>query len=288
MKVAFLHSDKPRERILADAFLMGAAKHGHQTAALPLGEDPEPGAFDVVCMVGVKSKERFQLQHRAGSHIVYLDKGYSRHKSKSPRTGWEYWRVAIDAHHPTARLSALTMPDDRLKATGWEIRPWREPTDDGAVILAGSSEKYHDFYGLSHPTTYVKEIVRQLRIVTERPLIYRPKPSWREAVPVLKTAFSQLPETLSDLLATAHVLVTHGSNACFEAVMAGVPCIVLGEGVAKPLSSTELADVESLHLAGDAERRQWAANLAYYQWNSREFASGEAWEFLGRELHAGT
>lgn len=287
LRICFFASDKAREHLLADAFLQGARRHGHATEVRALAEDVSVDGFDVGCMVGVKSRALLERVNRAGAGYLMFDKGYSRHKSRSPRAGWEYWRVAIDAHHPTARLAALSMPDDRLQAMGWEIKPWREPTEDGAIILAGSSAKYHEFYRLGHPTTYAKELVRQLRTITKRPLVYRPKPSWREATPILKTRFSQLPETLADLMADAHCLVTHGSNACFEAMLAGVPSIVLGEGVAKPLSSTEIGDVEGLHKASDALRRQWAANLAYFQWTGAEFSTGEAWDFLGQEIHRG-
>lgn len=286
MRIAFYCSDKPREHLLADAVLMGARRHGHETFEVALGAEPEPGAFDVVCLVGVKSRERFQAQHRAGAHVIYFDKGYSRHKSRGALAGWEYWRVAIDAHHPTERLRALTMPHDRWEKLGIRINAWHRRRDTGPVIIAGSSLKYHEFYGLKHPTTYAKEIVSQLRALTDRPLIYRPKPSWREAVAIKKAAFSRLPETLDDLLNSAHVLVTHGSNACYEAVLAGVPSIVLGDGVAKPLSSTILNAVEEPLMAGEEDRLRWAANLAYFQWTLAEFASGEAWDFLGEQLHA--
>lgn len=284
MRIAFLCSDKPREHLLADAVLMGAKRHGHETFEVALGQEPPAGSFDVVCMVGVKSRERFHEQHRAGAHVLYFDKGYSRHKSPGPAAGWEYWRVAIDAHHPSARLGQ-SLPSDRWDALGLEMKPWRREQVSTPVVIAGSSLKYHEFYGLSHPTTYAKEVVRQLRALTTRPIIYRPKPSWREAVEIRKAAFSRPPETLDDLLKTAHVLVTHGSNACFEAVVAGVPVIVLGDGVAKPISSTDLADIEEPLQLGQDARLQWAANLAYWQYTLAEFATGEAWDFLGEQIH---
>lgn len=287
LRICFFSSDKPREQLLADAFLMGARRHGHTTEVRALAEDVDVTGFDLACFVGVKSRLLQRRIGRTGAHFVMIDKGYSRHKSKGNRVGWEYWRVAIDAHHPTDRLADQHSPDDRMKALGWTVKPWREPGEAKPIIIAGSSAKYHDFYGLKDPTIWVKEVIRDLRAITERPLIYRPKPSWREARPVLKAAFSRLPETLDSLLDGAHAMVTHGSNACFEAVMAGVPCIVLGEGVAKPLSAMDLADIENPRLASDAERLQWAANLACWQWTEGEMASGAAWDFIGEQLHQG-
>ncbi len=180
------------------------------------------------------------------------------------------------------------MPPDRMQMLGWEPHPWRVTTPDAPIVIAGSSLKYHDFYGLPHPTTYAKELIRQLRGVTDRPLIYRPKPSWREATELRKAAFSRPPENLTDLLAVAHLVVTHGSNSCFEAIMAGVPCIVTGEGVSQALGATEITarNVERPPIPDDATRLQWAANLAYFQWSLPEFSSGEAWATIGNLLHA--
>lgn len=285
MKIAFLASDKPRERILADAFLQGAARHGHETEVFALGQDPEPGRHDVVCMVGVKSRERFAAFHAAGAHVVYLDKGYSRHKSLSALRGWEYWRVSIDAHHPTKFLSAQRSPSDRMEAIGWTLESWKKGGE--TIVFAGSSQKYSDFYDLPDPQRYAREIMKTTRLYSERPFIYRPKPSYSDAKPITKARFSPPEESLAAVLRNAHVLVTHGSNACFEAVLAGVPCIVLGEGVAQPISTTELCDIETPRYASRGERQAWAQNLAYWQWTLAEMSRGEAWAFLGEMIHHG-
>lgn len=282
MKVAFLHSDKAREEALAAAFLSGAARHGCETAAIPLGDESEAMRFDVLAMVGVKSRERFHDYRAAGKHVVLLDKGYSRHHRPGART-WEFWRLAIDAHQPTAAVATLDCPTDRLEAVGWEPKPWR--TQGSHVVLAGSSEKYHAFHGIDHPTRFARKVVTGLRKSTERAITYRPKPSWHDAVPIRKAHFSQSPETLAFLLESAWALVTHGSNACFDALMAGVPSIVLGDAVARPISSTSLDDIESPRLATDAEKRRWLANLAYWQWTEDEYRSGEAWAFLKDQFH---
>lgn len=283
MRVAFLHSDKPREGLLAEAVLKGAAKHGHRIESFALGETPEPGRFEVVCMVGVKSRELFQAHHRAGAHVVYYDKGYCRAKSQGPVRGWEYWRVSVDSHHPTSRLNG-SYDGARWKALGLEILPWR--TTGNHIMIAGSSAKYHAFYGMKEPTTFAKGIVRELRALTPRPLVYRPKPSWREAVPITKTRFSTSDESIIEALTDCWAMVTHGSNACFEAVLSGIPCIVLGDAVAKPLSSTALADIEAPKLASDDDRLAWAHALAHWQYTLAELASGEAWEFIEGQVYA--
>jgi len=285
LRIHFLKSDKPREWLLADAVLRGAEKHGNVVSSSSLGEDHDPETCDVACFFGVKSRELFQKYHRADVHTLMIDKGYVRGKPTAGVVGpWKFWRVAIDAHHPTSRLSSLRLPDDRFRALGLEDHPWR--TKGRHILLAGSSAKYHTFYGTMDPTMYAKKLVAQMREHTERSIVYRPKPSWREAVSLTKCGYSRPPELLAEALDRAWVMVTHGSNACFEAVLAGVPTIITGDGVSLPISSSDLADIENPRLASDAERGQWLANLAYFQWTIGEFASGAAWEFIGEQIHA--
>lgn len=275
MRVCFYHSDKPRERILADAVLEGARVHGDEGYKVPAGQPI--GDCDIACMVGVKSREAIQWCWNRGIHTVYFDKGYLRRSLKGPVKTWQYWRVAVDAHHPTEYVAQAKHPGDRFEHFELEIKPWREGKN---VVIAGSSQKYHDFYGLYDPTRFAHKQAKAIAKLTMRPIVYRPKPTWKEATPIEGTTFSGSDQKIQAVLRKAHVLVTHGSNACFEAVLEGVPCIVLGNAVARPISSTEVEDVEHPYKASDEERYQWFSNLAYCQWKLDEFASGQAWSHI--------
>lgn len=275
MRVAFFASEKAREQSLGRAFCDGLAAHGDRGRVVP--NDTLVADADVAVMVGVKSARIWRANRDAGRTCVMLDKGYVRDRLPGSPV-WKYWRVSVNAHHPTGTLMDVARPHDRLDALGLEMKPWSE---GGHVVIAGSSAKYHAFHGLPHPTTYARRIVAEL---AGREIVYRPKPSWREAVPIRGARYSTRPEGLEDALAGAGALVTHGSNACFEAVLAGVPCIVLGDAVARPISSTSLDDIEAPCLATDDERRQWLANLAYAQWTMAEFASGEAWAAIRPQM----
>jgi hypothetical protein len=281
VRIVFWHSDKPRERLLADAFADGARVHGDTVELRPLESGPvSPADADVVCMVGVKSRELYRVHQREGIHVVYFDKGYTRHAAPTPVKLWEYWRVSVDRHHPTEMLMDIARPMDRADRLGLVMQRWRKPTKRGHVLIAGSSAKYHQFYGLKAPTPYAHKLVAALREHTARPITYRPKPSWKDAEPIEGTEYSGTDQTIEQALAGAHCLVTHGSNAVFEAVLLGIPCVVLGDAVARPISSTSVADVEAPYLATYEQRHQWLANLAYWQWTMPELHRGEAWQYL--------
>lgn len=285
MKVCFYRSSKPREGLLADAFARGVIEHGDEAVVRLLDGEPQVASdCEVAVMVGVKSRELFQANWHAGIHTIMLDKGYTRHSAGGPIKTWEYWRVAVDGHQPTRYLMSIPRSSDRLRKLRLNVRPWRLIGDH--IVIAGSSAKYNAFYGLPDPTTYAESIVRHIRQFSDRPIVYRPKPSWKEAVAIEGTRFSYgTGETIDQVLDGAHAVVTHGSNACFEAVLAGIPCIVLGDAVAKPISSTELADIESPLMVKRKDRNAWLAALSYQQWTLAELSTGEAWQFIRPEIY---
>lgn len=284
MKIAFHHSDKPREIQLARHFADGARAYGHEVELRALGLEQTIGECDLAIMVGVKSRDLWNASRAAGAQTLMLDKGYSRHRAGPT---WEYWRVSLNAHNPTqTTLMLRDMPSDRFEAMDWMVRPWRERDKRSAIVIAGSSAKYHEFYDLPDPTEYWNDMVRRIKALTKRPIIYRPKPSWRDALPIGGTVYSTRPDHLSTALEGAHCLITHGSNACFDAVAMGIPAIVLGDGVAAPISLTSLGLLHKPLCVENETRLQWLANLAYHQWTESEFASGEAWQTIGGWMDA--
>ncbi|MER9768891.1 hypothetical protein NKJ09_22825 [Mesorhizobium sp. M0189] len=266
---------------MADAFIRGCIEHGDEGFVRPLSEDIQVATdCEVAVMVGVKSRELIRAYWAAGVHTVMLDKGYVRASAGGPVKVWEYWRIAVDGHHPTRYLMSTNHPSDRFDKLRLNVRPWRVAGD--SIVIAGSSAKYHAFYGLTDPTSFAQKLVKEISRFSEgREIVYRPKPSWKEAIAVRGARFSfGEGETIDQVLGGAYAMVTHGSNACYEAVLAGVPCIVLGDAVAKPISSIEVEVLGNLILADDATRQQWLHNLAYHQFTMSEMAEGQAWQIV--------
>lgn len=273
MKIIFYTSQKMREKKLARAFANGAKIHGHEIEIRRNNDLIFEG--DLACMVGVKSASIWQTLRKAGINAMLFDKGYSRHKKEGC---WEYWRVSLNAHSPTeTTLMKYSYPSDRFINSGFRLRDWRRRGKH--ILFAGSSAKYHKFFELPHPTEYAKTIVDHLRIFTDRKIIYRPKPSWREATKISDTLYSPSKQSLQEVLAGCHTVVTHGSNTCFESTLAGVPCIILGPGVVGPISSRHISDIENPK-CGDREKLFNA--LFYHQWSLAEFYSGQAFETINR------
>jgi len=288
MKIAFIHNNEQREHALAHAFCAGAEKHGHRTQQIDKTAKLNTDA-DVVCMVGVKSAKLFSQARKQGKTVLFFDKGYFRHRSETSRT-WEFWRIAVNNHHPTDYIENAQHSSGRWDEIsynrGASRKQWR--TEGEHIMYLGSSAKYHAIAGLGDPNDTAALIVSQLRKLTDRPIYYRPKPSYDGARPVEGAYFDQPQRIPIDhMLKNSWCAITHGSNACFEAVMNGIPCIVLHDAVARPISSRRLKDVSNPYLASDAEVQQWLNNLAWCMFTEEEMLRGLAWEVLAMRFRSG-
>lgn len=269
MLVRWYINDKPRETEIANAFKQGCASNVeivHQSVTCIKG-------VDVVCMCGIKNLSVFNALRANGIPVIYFDKPYDRKLHG--------WRIAFNDHQPTDSMYGMRAGPDRAMANGWFAPNWRIGR---TVLLAGSSEKFHTMKKLRlGPNEYAAWCVKRLRKLTDREIVYRPKPSWRNPVPIPGTTFSQ-GRSIADDLAEAHCLITYGSNACFEALLSGVPAIILGDGVTRSISSLVLEDVETPHYAHAKHAQQLLNNLAWFQWSTEEFKNGQAWDFIKRQI----
>jgi hypothetical protein len=276
MKVVFYYAEgKSREGPLKEAFQHACRRYRDDLVWLPnSAETPAPA--DVAVMVGMKSTALRLACLAAGQRVLTFDKGYDRKD--------DWWRVSIDTHQPTRYLNQLRRPMDRYMEAGWNFAPWRASGSGQHVIIAGGGLKYHKVHRLPDPTDYARELARQVRDMGwSGEIFYRPKPSMPDIVPVEGTTLSRH-KYIGQVLAGAHALVTFGSNACFEAMLAGVPSIVLGDAVMRPISSTQIESIMHPRLAEDGERARLLHTLAYCQFREREISKGKAWDEIKLQL----
>jgi len=274
MRVIFWHSIHKRELGLSEALAAGAARCGDAVELRPVTAEPEmvkPELVDcdAVCMVGVKMRDWFKLYRDAGVPVVFFDKGYVR------ELRWlRFWRVSINELQPIRYIET-----ERHTLERWDSFRVRQRSSKGgsALLIGGSSGKAMQFFGIEDPNAWARDVVAKVRQKVDWPIIYRPKPSWAGAEPIEGTVFSRDRYGLSDCIKASRVMVVHSSNACFDAAMAGLQTIVLGDGITKPISSTTLDDFEQPRVACKAERSQWLANVAWCQFTLKEFAEGLGW-----------
>jgi hypothetical protein len=273
VRVVF-HVGPGHAEAVAKALGRGVTGCGHQYAVRPRAEFAGPEAdVGVVMSVGANSRAIFDSYLAAGRHVVYVDKGYTRVKNNA--TGSRYWRVSVDAFQPFAYFRC-GRPTDRWRALGIKVAQTRRKGRH--VLFTGSSQTFCEWHGLGDATAYATSVLRGIARHTDRPVVYRPRPYWERRVPIDGFGYSGDDERFVTALDGAHCVVTYGSNTCFEALISGVPAIVLGNGIAGPLCDNTLAAVDSPSFPDRDQIKQLANDLAYCQWTLAEMVSGECWE----------
>lgn len=271
MKFAF-HMRQPFTKTIAmaDAVKRGAAMHGDIFKAI----EGYTGVRDVdgLVLFGIGGHSRLIWDAYAGKRRILIDKGYTR----SP-----YYRVSLDNFQPLDYMERVQRPDDRLAKLNIQFQKYKGKGN--AILFDGASNKYCLWMGLGDWIEWGESVVAKIRQHTDRPIIYRPRPSHNELVAIKGAELSVGP--LADDLARSAVVVSYGGNIGWDAAIAGVPHFAIGDSIARPISETDWNMLDD-PLIPD-RRNAWASNVAYCQWTLEELASGEAWGYIKAEISRG-
>lgn len=287
MNVVFFASDKDREYSIANHFAEGVKKHGDRCDIMPTADYEGPNSeTDIAVFIGIKGYSRLIMETHiaAGKHALICDKGYMG-GPRGPRS--KYVRVSIDDLQPHVYFQSPHRPDDRLKELGVHLQPTKK--DGNNIFIAGGSLKYaqwHKFNGnetMDPVTRWASDLINNLSERTQRPLVYSPKPSWKDAVPIKGSRFA-FPANLEEEMSNAWAVVSFGSNVGIDALIAGVPNFCLGDGIVRSLSLTNTKKINEPYYPTDEERWKLLSDIAYCQWNLNELKSGQAWGIIKQQI----
>lgn len=210
-----------------------------------------------------------------GKPAVHVDLGYWNRTEGGQLLG--YHKVAVNARHPTSYFRKRRHADFRLKkAKRLKIEPWRERGEK--IVVAGMSGKHAKSEHMA-PGEWEREIVERIRKVTDRPIVYRPKPGDRTASPIKGCEYAKEGD-IREVLENCHTLVTHHSNAALDAILAGLP-VWAQDGVAAPVGYRDIGDIEGEFPMFD--RYTWLCDVSYCQWSVPEIAAGNFWRHFESE-----
>jgi hypothetical protein len=235
--------------------------------------------FDCAVFYGLEGNTpQLFKDYAAHSAAVYVDLGYWGRREGGRWTG--YHKISVNSRHPNAYFRAIAHPADRLARFKLTPKAWRTPSSSAHILLAGMGDKGARAEGYD-PNQWEREAVEVLRQHTTRPILYRPKPSWKTAKPIAGTNYSAPHARELELdLRGCWAVVTHHSNVAVDALVEGIPSFCWA-GVAREMSSQDLAQIETPFYPSD--REQWLADIAYTQWSIAEMRSGAAWRHLKKE-----
>lgn len=266
MIVAF-HYRQPFTRQLAviDALSAGI---GDDMLIPVAGSEPLPNAHALV-LFGVGGMSREIWDAYEGKPRILIDKGYARKG---------FMRVTVNEFHPLKWLETADPPADRLLQTGWDPIPYSTVSGDH-ILLDALSGKYCHWMKMDR-YAWINDTIRAIRAETDRPILFRPRPSHNPPPPVPEGTILDI-GPLGESLAKSHVVVSHGGNLGCDAVIAGRSHIALGPSPALCLSTTT---VKKGFVPSDKERHRWMKALAYCQYSMDEIADGTMWKWVRAQL----
>lgn len=245
-------------------------------------EDSEPDVeADVAVFYGLaEPMPNIFKAFRRNFAAVYVDLGYWGRRDGGRWAG--YHKVVVDARHPNAYFQKPAHPLDRIQRFAILPKARHAPTANGHILLAGMGDKGAQAEGWA-PEMWERWAIAKIREYSDRPIIYRPKPSWKTARPIEGTLYSgPHVRPIEKDLVNCHAVVTHHSNVAVDALVDGIPALCWA-GVAAPLCSQNFQDLEAMPLPSIETRMQWMADLAYTQWSVAEIRDGKAWAHLREE-----
>ncbi len=285
MHVAIYEQTSTRSKKLCAAMFEGFRNSKDSADVLPISSYSTGGldyAWSIFYGQANGGKELLQKQGSRLRDVLYIDLGYWKRKIGSDQFGGHH-KVAWNDIHPNKQLE-FEVDDKRFKKLGLHIQEKRK-TNGQNILLAGLSEKGAFINGYQ-PYEWEKRTIAEIKKHTDRPIIYRPKPSWRRARPILGTIFSSRLEPLEKVLANTHCVVSHHSNVNTDAMLLGIPAYTK-YGVAKDLcyGMDELDGIEEAKCPSYEERYNLFCKMSYCQWNLDEMRSGEAWRWFRGNIY---
>lgn len=263
-----------RSKVVVQAMAKGISRVGDRPAIKPaVNYRPDDQVIVFYGLVGALAKA-IRRQQAVGGTAIYVDLGYWGRRQGGRWTG--YHKIAVNSRHPTEYFQRRPHDETRFRRLGVSMMPWKRGRN---ILIAGMGDKGSLAEGFQ-PGEWERSAVEQLRKLTDRPIIYRPKPSWLKARTIDGTIFSPPRQKIEEVLADCHAVVTHHSNVAVDGLMDGIPAFCF-EGVAVPMALADLTRIE--HPEYPADRQRWANDIAWTQWSIAEMAEGLPWRHLKDE-----
>lgn len=264
-----------RSKVVVQAMARGIKAVGDKPVIRPaVNYRPNDEIMVFYGLVGPLAKA-LRRQQAHGGTAIYIDLGYWGRRNGGRYAG--YHKLAVNDRHPTAYFQNRPHDERRFRQLGVSIEDWK--TGGKHILLAGMGDKGSAAEGFQ-AGEWERNAVAELALHTDRPIVYRPKPSWVNPKPIEGTKLSTSKQHIETVLHDCHAVVTHHSNVGVDGLMAGIPAFSV-EGVATPLASADLAMIEA-PLRPDG-RERWAHDISYTQYSVAEMADGIAWRHLKDE-----
>lgn len=247
-------------------------KFAHGCGVKPI--DPEKFDYDEstdpIVLRGILKKKIIKRCWKDNRTFYYMDTGYFGNEisTKNPH-GWKYWHRIVKNNLQHDEI--ISRPSDRWESFKIPIRDWKK--NGRKILIAKPDEKPMKFYNID-PDIWINDVVTQLKKFTDRPIEIRERAKNR----IDRVAHNTLKEALDD---DVFALVTFNSNAATESILYGIPVFTLApSNAASPVGCKDLSQIENPYYPDKDKVYAWACHLAYGQFHTGEFTSGQAQKML--------
>ena len=200
------------------------------------------------------------------------------------------WRLSVNGITRSATFPLIDTYDTaRPTKLGLKLEPWH---NGDYVLICGQHGRSEQWRNMPDMNTYYKETVLNVRKFTDRPIVIRSHPRYRENVffkvdheffndyKIEWNSPKQVRNTydsfdLEYVLKHSHCVISHSSNSGINAILNGVPSIVSKESLAYPVATDDISLIENLPRPN---RDQWLLELSHKEWSEDELES--AWIML--------
>lgn len=203
------------------------------------------------------------------------------------------WKLSINGINRSAMFPQVQLDYSRPKKLGIELKPWH---DGNYVLICGQHGKSEQWINMPPMDEYYKQTVSEVRKFTDRPIVIRSHPRYRENLffkidadfyrqhGVEWNSPKQVQQTydsfdLEPLLAHCHCTISHSSNSGISSIIEGTPAIVSEESLAYDVANSSIASIENLN---KPDREQWLVDLCHKEWLEEELE--QAWINLRKLL----
>jgi hypothetical protein len=146
------------------------------------------------------------------------------------------------------------------------------------ILLTTQHEKSLQWHGMPNITTWLNNIVCNIKNYSDRKIIVRPHPRWiRFPQQIsLKNVEIQYPKKIKesydnyDIDYNYHCIINHNSGPAIQAAINGTPIICHQSSLAFPVSN-QINQIENLEYL---DREQWFIKLCHTEWTVDEITQG--------------
>jgi len=267
--------DDPQNKALWDGLKAAGCNPVLRSASSYLQGEVESG-LDMIAVCGQRSAEGLITRDYAARGIpsIILDLGYVKRASLGNDRG--YYQLSI-GHLGWLPTEPCAM--DRWRALGVPLPTYVEKPKTAPVLICGQVEGDAS-HGLSVETMarHYRRMVAHYGACGTRPILFKPHPLSDR----LKGGYGEDAIVACDIrqaVEKAGLVVSYGSTAGLDAILAGTPATIFGHAIyagiaSRPGDPGEGAFPSLFALKGFFSR------LAYAQWTLEEIASGDAIRFL--------